>query len=466
MPDYAVLISPDGVALTDSDGQAVTDACPVCCSRFFSATPCVVAGIGGGNQNEPCNRPPFAVVYVRSDVLIGAGAGAESIGALVRRYADLAGGGPIGGGDGSNRRFEVGFVWAGQCYTISGTQTFDLPVGLPAGGSTDLDPYTSDVIVPPVRLPAVSASVIAAGDVGPFCGGCLSGIRYCAAYPCSNQPGEVAGRRAWVCAAVVGSTGNVFDVGGVCYCVSCAESVDLVELIALGERGRVLDPNRTFNNCTDCWRFYNQLDGETAPCPDGSSCRIERPCSCTFDGSAQVFGYNTQGQFSYLFDYRVLPSGVIEQRGTRWNSNASFNGPPDEVGEWSAVGGLGEVLPACQAFGPTTEDGQYREAPSGAGVIQGSSITIGTPPGLGGEGYWGTRTFQSSCTGWTYGWQSRNDGPGPFAGDVVTSQGSVSQNCTCANSVDVSVCTRPNSGAVTATPGDAALPVDPLADGP
>jgi len=498
MSDYGLLVTGDGVVLVDGEGQALSHACGLCCGGFYRFFPCAIEGVGGGNQNQPCNRAPFPVIYVRSDVMVaGASGGAgRTIGEIVRELSALADGPPT-----TRRSFEIGISWAGQCYTLTAVggqpdPVFDLPIEFQPfaqTGRTDTDPYTSDVIVPPVVLASVAASVIPRGEVGAFCRGCLSGLLYCAAYVCSNQPRgsqsgtpEPDGVRYWVCAQVVGAVGNVFSVAGdtpvgsLCFCVDCSQQRDLVEIINAGEQSRILntDGALTFHSCQHCFDFYYPA-GESYPCPDGSICVLEFPCTCTFSGSATVTRTSRENdprfsQFS-ITNYRLLADGRVEVRQSVWQGREDASGVPDVFSDWSPLTGLGVVPPLCswlfcqrvpgeagalfpfnlaQSLGPAGIDGETFYEDQGIGI---NNISV----------FFGLGQCARTCLQSSYGWTSRasaSDGGG--GSGTIVSQGLWTVSCTCANTDETSVCTRPVTGTATGTPTNATPSLDPRDDVP
>lgn len=457
------------------DGVKRLAAGCTCCSEtnvrgYYIATPCAFGVEQFPNPDQaPCTRPPYAVVYVRSDVIFG---GAETARQLVARMVAAA--------DAAGQNAEIGFSWAGYCYTL-GLQEFDLP-----GGVTpviDSDPYTSDVITPPATVSVFEAQTIPRNEAGRYCLTCRSGIRYCAVYPCTRQAGAPTTLRHWICANAVGQAGNVIRLGTVCLCIACGEQADYSDIPA-NERARIIDIANVsiWQNCNQCVANGNDPPGLVREfCADGTECAYIPPCECTFGGSATVTDIqvdSNDARFSYYQSraFRLLASGILEEQSSFWAGTSTPNGPPTDFSDWQQVGNLAgqDRVPVCDgrwcvripADPPPAFPFDINQGPVGV-AIPGADHYRGLQPGGDDNfGTWyGSAQCQVNCFQGSYGWTSRSRGRGPGVTRDGVSQGLLIINCQCAPLPDVSTCDRPYL-TVPGIPSNATPSIDPEDDLP
>jgi len=447
-----------------------------CCGNvrgYYFAQPCVLGVEQFPNPDQPpCTRPPYATVYVRSDVMMGS----ETARQLVQRMLAEAAA--------SGRVAEIGFTWGGYCYTL-GFQEFNLPSGVTEGEGTDADPYTVDVIIPPTTISVFTAQTLAAGDASDrFCNTCRSGIRYCAAYPCTGQATPTTVRH-WICANAVGQAGNIIRLGTVCLCITCAEQVDFTEIPA-NERSRIIDVANTsiWADCNQCALNGNPPPGLVEePCTDGTICAYFPPCVCTYSGSATVTDIQVDAndaRFSYYQSraFRVGAGGLIEEQSSFWAGTSTPNGPPTDMTAWAEVGTLAgqDRIPLCDGRWCTRIPGtpglphpgelDTNQGPLG-GAVPGSDHYRGFQPGGNDNfGSWyGSAQCQTGCFQGSYAWLSRSFGQGAGVTRNATSQGIVTVSCTCGDTPVRSVCARPADPSGPGGP-DATPAIDPDEDLP
>lgn len=375
-----------------------------CCGRvgYYEMLPCDYPPVTAESPG-PCQRAPYRRIYVREDVRDRATG--LTIRELRRRTEQEAAARTTA--TGVLHRAEVGLRWAGYCYVFLRVSSvadgsFNLPIGV--SPNTDADPYTVDVIDPPAEIDA-SAAVLSADQPDRFCAmaDCAAGVSLCIARRCKGQQGGHP--EVWVCGQNY-ATGSVFLYDGTCYCIDCGTTRDYQAIV---NAGGVIVPGvaPTYQGCTECAnRGLPQPPEEV--CPDGRACRLTRPCSETYSGTATVTETNASGGFSRIFEYRFLPDGTFTTR-VRLFSDPTFGTviedytlPPDPSLRVASSG-----FPACRYGGCQPSSASFPNPGFNDGGLPVPGSAFNDAGGPEQEGAWyGVRVAACDCTSWAYGWQS------------------------------------------------------------